>query len=155
GRILASTKGGTIHLRDTATGKVRSELSCDGQFAYGGLSFSPDGKQLLASCGTASGDSSRTIRVWDTATGTPVPRWDGRVGAGPALALAPDGRTFAVGDKHTIRLWEVATGQERGCFEGHRGFVTAVAISPDGRRLASSSFDTTALVWDLTGSQKR
>src|SRR5262249_5497251 len=34
---------------------------------------------------------------------------------------------------------------------GHQGVVRTVALSSDGRRLATASFDTTALVWDVTG----
>jgi hypothetical protein len=55
------------------------------------------------------------------------------------------------GDK-TIRLWETSTGKERHCFEGHQGIVRSVAFSADGARLVSASDDTTALVWDATGS---
>jgi hypothetical protein len=39
-------------------------------------------------------------------------------------------------------------------FGGHPGGVRALAFTLDGRRLVSSSDDTTALVWDLTGGAK-
>jgi hypothetical protein len=51
-----------------------------------------------------------------------------------------------------IRLWEWATGKERARLVGHGGAVVALAYAPDGRLLASGCTDTTALVWDVTGS---
>jgi dipeptidyl aminopeptidase/acylaminoacyl peptidase len=69
-----------------------------------------------------------------------------------ALAFSPDSRTIAISDEGgTVRLLEKVTGKERVHFAGHAGQVKALSFSPDGRRLASGSFDTTILVWDVTG----
>jgi hypothetical protein len=50
-----------------------------------------------------------------------------------------------------VRLVEVATGQERYHYAGHRSVVTALAFAPGGQSLITTGYDTTALIWDLTG----
>jgi len=50
----------------------------------------------------------------------------------------------------TVKLFRLDTGEEVCRLTGHRGPVREVAFSRDGRRLASASFDTTALVWDVS-----
>src|SRR5262249_55491411 len=72
-------------------------------------------------------------------------------GAVTALSFSADGRMLASSGDQTARLWEVATGQVRRHFKGHQGTAWGVALSRDGRHLVSGSFDTTALVWDVTG----
>jgi hypothetical protein len=80
----------------------------------------------------------------------------GAKGGIDALALSPDHRTAASvhavfrGDLG-VYLWEVATGKERRRFTGHRDVIPTLIFSPDGRHLVSTSADTTALVWDITG----
>jgi WD40 repeat protein len=67
-------------------------------------------------------------------------------------AFSPDGRMLAIAaEGGTIRLVETASGKERARLTGHSGEVTALSFAPDGRRLASGSYDTTILVWDVTG----
>jgi hypothetical protein len=53
-----------------------------------------------------------------------------------------------------VTLWEAATGQELVRFTGHQGYVWSVAFSPDGRTVVSGCYDTTGLVWDVTGRLK-
>src|SRR5262249_7479792 len=91
------------------------------------------------------------IHLWDVATGKEVRQFKAHRGAVSSLVFSSDGRMLASSGDHTARLWEVATGDLRRLFEGHQGVVRTVALSSDGRRLATASFDTTALVWDVTG----
>src|SRR5262249_27151773 len=53
-----------------------------------------------------------------------------------------------------VAVWELASGQVRQEFAGHQNQVAALAYSPDGKTLASGSYDTTVLLWDLTGATK-
>ena len=118
------------------------------------VGFSPDGA-TLATAG-ASGGSSDSIRLWDTATqqeiGTPM-----TAGPGPvyAVAFSPDGATLAsVGGDGTARLWDAATQLEIGTpMTAGPGPVYAVGFSPDGATLvtadASDSSNGRARQWDV------
>ena len=117
------------------------------------VGFSPDGA-TLATAG-ASGGSSDSIRLWDTASqqeiGTPM-----TAGPGPvyAVAFSPDGATLASAGDGTARLWDAATQQEIGTpMTAGPGPVYAVAFSPDGATLvtadANDSSNSRARHWDV------
>jgi hypothetical protein len=54
-----------------------------------------------------------------------------------------------------VVLHEVATGRVRRRLKGYQDKVTGVAFDPGGRELVSVSYDSTALVWDLTDRKLR
>jgi WD40 repeat protein len=115
--------------------------------------FTKDGAQLI----TVSAD--KTIRLWDVGTGETVktihmPNGPGDEGSLTAAALAPDGKTLAVGGmpmglgKHGILVYLVSleTGRIEKTFTGHRQPIAALAFNHDGRWLASGSYDGTAII---------
>ncbi len=68
-----------------------------------------------------------------------IPCTGGRV---PAVAVSPDGRLLAAGDKEgSVRLYDLAAGEELKVLTGHLDEVTDVAFNPSGNLLASSSLD--------------
>jgi WD40 repeat protein len=121
--------------------------------------FSADGRLLAFGAGSEGeplrgGAKEGKVYLLDIATGETLlsaKAYPDPVGGG--LALAPDGRSLALGDNDgSVRVLETITGNKRLRFVGHRGAVKTVAFTPDGTRLASGSVDTTVLLWDLIGT---
>jgi WD40 repeat protein len=111
-------------------------------------------------------DRMETIRLWDIGRARERVRFEdpvqrkiaereggsigGRSRAVPA-AISPDGWLFAAPGPGGIVVFETASGQPRLRLGGHLQEITALAFTPDGKALVSTSSDSTALLWDVTG----
>jgi WD40 repeat protein len=131
------------------------------------LAFTPDGRSLLgfSRAGKAEGEQ---LLVWDVAGGgrrkqmtVPSPE---RQGYTSVYAIAPDGRTLALGMLDgTARLVDLATGEGRRSLmvnpeKPNVGFggVSAVAFSRDGKHLIAGAPDNALRVWEwATGREVR
>lgn len=141
--LAASSVNGDepITIWDVETGKVIELLK--GQSEQGDfVSFSPDGKWLLA-CG------GKTARLWDVQTGELKLTLSGHSGEVNSGTFAPNSATVATASEDsTIRVWDVQTGALKQTLSGHGGGVRAVAFSPDGTLLASGSRDKAVKLWN-------
>ena len=95
--------------------------------------FTPDSSRLVTT-------GSEGTRVWDAATGRGLhlfPTWSTR-----SLAISPDGRTVAVGDRASrVRTWNLETREPGTLLSGHRGEVWSLAFAPTGSPLISAAND--------------
>ena len=125
------------------------------------LSFSPDGKQILAAGSPegeqilAAGDPGNGgVLIWDAISGQPLDSINVPGGAKGA-SFSPDGELIvSAGGDGVIRLWDVRTGAEVGEFVGHQEAASAVWFSPDASRLVSVGEDRTVRVWDVRSGEE-
>ena len=151
----------TVSVWDTHTGKKLREFlrpTQPGPVSPGGGSLpftaalSPDGELLafgFQNLTTQPGE----MPVVSTISGNEIGRFTIATDGACRLTFSPDGRTLAWAGWRggTVYLGEIATARERCRFNGHRGRIYSLDFSADGKVLVSSSEDTTAMAWDLTG----
>jgi WD40 repeat protein len=153
--LFGSISGKGIRHWSLATGKeVRliGPASLAHSNAVSALALSPAGRWGYSSCYDGS------VCVWEAGSGRLArtlnekrPGHNGPV----VLALSPDGTRLAAAFQNdwetcSIHLWDLPSGQ-KVTLTGHSAPVTQLAFSRNGYRLASASWDTTVLVWDVSG----
>jgi WD40 repeat protein len=116
---------------DTVSGEVLHTWDEDTRFAA--LSFSADGRQLLAVGSDGSG------HLFDLESGDALHRSPGPPGLVFAVAAGPRARRFGwIGDGGTVRVWEAASGTRAAALRVRElGRVDYLALSTDGARLGA------------------
>ena len=151
---IYSNDTGAMTLHDAATGKVLQTFPRPGVVRRGRLisetlSFSPDGKKLL------DWSASRTVFVWDVATGKRLPQFNSKDDRpiSYAAAWSPDGRFLAVGgNDSTVRLLDANTGKPVKTLTSVAP-VRVLRFSPDGRFLAGLGNSPCPELWDVATSK--
>jgi WD40 repeat protein len=153
GRLALAPHDGTIatysypdrlYLYDSLTGE-RRRLPLKDKVGYLDLSFSPDGRTLLA-----QDRSAEVVQFWDTAKGQLLRRlrvsgWVGKDGNANELQLSANGECLASYEdyyeeqfnKAALRIWDARTGQPQLCFPHRISPPVRLAFSADGKEVVS------------------
>src|SRR5215471_6443145 len=140
GTIASGDDSGEIRLWDGKSGAaLRSEPFARQSGYVGSLSFSPDGRQLLATCGFAG--CRNVQRVFELASGKELKAYAKHDNIVLASTFSPDGRLVATGggDNKEINVWDPRSGDTKAVLKGTGRSSFAVAFSADSRRFAWGS----------------
>jgi WD40 repeat protein len=136
GRLLASSDlGGEVRVWDLPAGTLRYVLPSLGSITHA-MTFSPDGKSLLAAAAYGNGD----INVWDAQTGRPDGALKGHTGGLFDISFSSDGKTMvSAGWDAALRFWDLAARRELRAIPSPDGEWIRSAVISDRGAMAMAS----------------
>ncbi|XP_065874228.1 autophagy-related protein 16 [Euphorbia lathyris] len=98
-----------------------------------------------------SGGQDRSIKMWDTNTGSLSRTLYGCLGSVLDLSVTHDNRSvIAASSSNNLFVWDANSGRVRHTLTGHLDKVCAVDVSKtSSRHVVSAAYDRTIKVWDL------
>ncbi|XP_052176491.1 autophagy-related protein 16-like isoform X2 [Diospyros lotus] len=98
-----------------------------------------------------SGGQDKTVKLWDTNTGSLGSTLYGCLGSVLDLAITQDNRSIiAASSSNNLFVWDVSSGRMNHTLTGHIDKVCAVDVSKvSSRHVVSAAYDRTIKVWDL------
>jgi WD40 repeat protein len=138
GSVASGSFDGEIRLWDGRTGRLLRPLANQGGAQVGSLSFSPDGRWLVSTCGGGQNCAQQPQSVWDVGTGRLIKIYGRHDNVTLASATSPDGRLVvtAGGDNNEIHVWDAQTGETRQVLRGTGAPIWGAGFAADGASIA-------------------
>jgi WD40 repeat protein len=150
--LLEARKDGKLQLRNAASGEAQL-LFVDAPKSILNVTFSLDGKQVLAASAAEPGDAAK-VQVWDAVNGKELRTITENRGRVTVACFSLDGRKVFTSAAETIGMWDTLTGKELQRFTS-TAEARSLAVDPAGQFLAATA-DHRVVVWDTnTGEQCR
>jgi WD40 repeat protein len=169
--------GGIVIVWDTETGKIvhqSDRLST----AASSVTWSKDGKRLVAGTSGAGGELQEAgeVWIWEAATGKPLQHFPvqretkyGEWASAADVAVNHDGQHVAVpitaGSRAApagiiiddtgaaVRVWELEAGKDTLLIKGLKTAIQRLVFSPDGKHLATAS-GKVVQIWDVESGKE-
>lgn len=149
--LRALARFGHIEIHDSNGELVTRIDALDGK--VNALSFSRDGKRLLAASGVTGGYGRALI--FDVDSGKLLTEMVGHRDTLYAAEFNPDETQVATaGYDRNIILWDIQSGEQIRVFRGHNGAIFDLDFSPDGQVLVSACADETVKVWHVATGRR-
>ena len=98
--------------------------------------------ERMASC-----SADKTIKLWDTSSGTELSTLNGSAFEVFSIALLPNGWLASGSSEATIKVWDLEESKEVKTLTGHTDAVVSLAVLKNGN-LVSYSHDDTIKIWN-------
>lgn len=110
--------------------------------AVNSVNFSPDGSKIV------SGSQDKSVKIWNTTTGTLLLTLTGHTDAVRSVNFSPDGtKIVSCSWDNSIKIWNSTTGTLLKTLSGTSA-VCSVNFSPDGSKIVSGNGDASIKIWD-------
>src|SRR5262249_41205869 len=140
GRTVAAVNDDGLKIWNADTGAEVAVLKVRSQR----MAFAPDGGSLY-------GGNNGHLCQWAVPSGRLLRSFAGDCRSDSPIALSPDGKTIATGERLSIALWDVATGTRRHSWPGHDTAVWSLFFMGGGKELLTAGDGSTVQRWDLEG----
>ncbi|KAM7276318.1 hypothetical protein ACFE04_018184 [Oxalis oulophora] len=145
GVVRRSEEGAEYFVESTVPSTCRNRIRAhDG--GCGSILFEHNSGKLF------SGGQDRSIKLWDTITGSLSNTLQGCLGSVHDLAITHDNKSvIAASSSNNLYVWDVSSGRIRHTLTGHTDKVCGVDVSKiSSRHVISAAYDRTIKIWDLT-----
>ena len=143
--LLFGEMAGAVELTTLVESKRKFRVGGPGAGVHS-LAFLAGTTRLYGGC------DDGTVRLWNAEDGSEVGRFDTGGKNEVTVAVSPDGKWLAVGEKGGgLSLRDPSDFKLVRTLQGHTGMVVDIRFSVDSQALATASNDGTARIWSVGG----
>ncbi|URE39881.1 glycerophosphoryl diester phosphodiesterase, partial [Musa troglodytarum] len=143
--IINQREAGYVdHVKSTVQSSCKHTIRAH-EGGCGSILFQLNSDKLISGC------QDRTVKIWDTKSGTLSSTLHDCLGSVLDLAITHDNRSIiAASSSNNLYVWETSSGQVQHTLTGHTDKACAVDASKvSSHNSVSAAYDHTMKVWDL------